>query len=112
MKRLFQGSMALLLLLLVNQAHAQSMVVNGVVTSNEDGKPLSGVTVAVKGTPVVTTTNYDGKFSVNASIGQTLAFSYVGFQQKEIVVNNVNTLTVRLDANSDNLKSVVVIGYG
>jgi TonB-linked SusC/RagA family outer membrane protein len=112
-QKLIQCYTLLIMLMLVGQLYAQDRTVTGTVTANEDRQPLSGVSVLVKGTSVGTSTNSDGKFSINASPGQTLVFSSVGFLEREVPVGNSNNVTVRLDASSDNnLKAVVVIGYG
>jgi TonB-linked SusC/RagA family outer membrane protein len=112
MKRKLVHYTVLIMLMLVSHVYAQEQAVTGTVTANEDRQPLSGVSVLVKGTSIGTSTNADGKFSIKASPDQTLVFSSVGFQEREVPVGNDNNVTVRLDASADNLKAVVVIGYG
>ncbi|MFM8488876.1 MAG: carboxypeptidase-like regulatory domain-containing protein, partial [Bacteroidota bacterium] len=56
-----------------------SQALSGKVTSAEDGQPLTGVTVAVKGTSNGATTDATGMFSINCQKGATLTFSYTGF---------------------------------
>lgn len=73
---LFLGSIALL----------QSQV-TGTVT-DEDGTPLPGASVVKKGTRVGTTTDFDGKFSIDAIIGDRLTISYIGYQPKEVLINS------------------------
>ncbi len=100
-------------LLLCNlQGHAQEKTVTGMVTG-EDSIPLTGVTVSVKETKKATVTDAQGKFSIVASIGQSLRFSYVGFAAQELVVGNDNALVLRLASSGTNtLNDVVVVGYG
>ena len=65
--------------------YAQNMV-RGVVT-DVTGDPLPGVSVVVKGTTTGTTTDIDGRYSINASNTATLEFSYIGMNKQEIKVN-------------------------
>lgn len=90
----------------------QSSLVSGVVTSSTDGEPLIGVSVQVKGTSTGSITDINGKYSVNATKGQVLVFSYVGFVTQEIEVGSQSTLNVVLAEDSETLDEVVVIGYG
>jgi len=91
---------------------AQERIISGVVTA-ENAVPLSGVTVAVKGTNRVTQTGTDGRFSIAATKGQTLVLSYVGYAGKEVVVGNDNTLDVSMGAAAGTtMQDVVVVGYG
>lgn len=76
-----------------------------------DGAPISGVTISVKGTEKVTSTDNNGVFTVEANIGQTLVFTAVGYQPIEKIINNTN-LQVELTASSEDLEEVVVVGFG
>jgi TonB-linked SusC/RagA family outer membrane protein len=91
---------------------AQTRTITGNVSTSEDNTPLTGVTVNVKGTDGSTVTNASGNFSISASTGQTLVFSYVGYITKETVVGSGNTLSVSLNHNVNALQDVVVVGYG
>lgn len=104
--------MLLIMLMVVNQNYAQVRTVTGTVISNEDRRPVSGVSVLVQGTSIGTSTNANGRFSINAPTGQVLVISSVGYQQKEVTPSNDNNLIIGLDLSPDNLKAVVVIGYG
>ncbi len=84
--------------------------VTGNVTSNT-GEILPGVSIIKKGTTIGTVTNFDGQFSINATNGDVLIFSYLGYLDKEVVVNST-TLNVVLEPDVQELNSVVVIGYG
>jgi TonB-linked SusC/RagA family outer membrane protein len=79
---------------------------------NEKGEAMEGVTVTVKGSKKATSTNNKGEFSVSASTGSTLVFSYVGYASKELAVGNQSNYTVTLQVQSSALNDVVVIGYG
>ncbi|POY37899.1 SusC/RagA family TonB-linked outer membrane protein [Solitalea longa] len=113
MKRLFTHSLfgIVLCFLFVNFALAQNAItVSGKVTDAQ-GLGLPAVSVSVKGTNKGTQTNAEGSFSLQASVGNTLVFSYLGFQTKEVQVTG-STLNVQLIETSTALEQVVVIGYG
>ena len=89
----------------------QQATVTGKVTGEGD-KPLSGVSVQVKGTSKGTTTNAQGAYSINVSNNDVLVFSYVGYEPQEIAAANKTEINVSLAAAKTNLEQVVVIGYG
>lgn len=100
----------LLVMLFVPLAmQAQERTISGVVTG-DDG-PLSGVTVTVKNTQRATQTGADGKFSIQASTGQTLQFSFVGYESQNLTVGEGNSVTLKLNAQNNTLQDVVVVGY-
>lgn len=105
---------ALLLVLLNFTAFAQAAKVSGVVTSAEDGETLIGATVMVKGHPGSgTVTDIDGNYTINVSAGQTLIFSYVGYQsQDHKVVEGETIINIALGPDAVMLNEVVAIGYG
>ena len=90
--------------------YAQNMV-RGVVT-DVTGDPLPGGSVVVKGTTTGTTTDIDGRYSINASNTATLEFSYIGMNKQEIKVNGRSTINIILKEDVANLDEVVVVGYG
>ncbi|MDE7128691.1 MAG: carboxypeptidase-like regulatory domain-containing protein, partial [Bacteroidales bacterium] len=67
------------LLLFMQFSFAQAVTVSGVVTSEDDGLPLPGVSVVIKGTTSGTSTDLDGAYTINVSQGQTLLFTSIGF---------------------------------
>jgi iron complex outermembrane receptor protein len=73
---------------------------------------LVGVSVAVKGTTRGTTTDANGEFSLNASKNETLVFSYIGFNGKEVAVGNQTFITLALQESATSLTEVAVVGYG
>ena len=91
-------------------APARADKVSGKVTDNQ-GRPLPGVTVAVKGTATGTTTDENGNFIIQASDQQTIVFSYIGFQNQEIVYKGQKNLSVALLASSTQLNEIVTVGY-
>ncbi|MBI1226640.1 MAG: SusC/RagA family TonB-linked outer membrane protein [Bacteroidetes bacterium] len=84
----------------------------GVVTSSEDGQPLPGVNVLIKNTSDGTITEMDGAYEINAASGSTLVFSFIGFEQKEVVVGGESVINVVMENSSTLLKDVVVVAYG
>ena len=81
MKTKFNGILTLLLALLVQLTFAQQQTISGTVS--DDSGPLPGVNVLVKGTTNGTQTDFDGKYTINANIGDVLVFSYVGITTSE-----------------------------
>lgn len=110
MRKLLSGFWLLCMLSL--SAWAQDRTVTGKVTSSEDGTPLPGVSVQVKGTTRGTTSNADGEFRINVSNNSTLVFSFIGFSNQEVAVGSRQTLNVILNADANQLSEVVVTGYG
>ena len=87
---------------------AQTQVRGTVV--DEDGEPVIGATIQIKGTGQGTVTDYEGLFSISAPANGTLIVSYVGMVTQEVAVNS--TLRITLKADSELLDEVVVTGYG
>jgi TonB-linked SusC/RagA family outer membrane protein len=101
-----------ILLLFQLNVMAQERTISGTVTGT-DGTALTGVSVVVKGIPVGTLTDADGKFSVTIpASAQTLVFSFVGMESKEVPVTSQNVYDVTLSQSTIGLDEVVVIGYG
>ena len=95
----------------VGMAVAQKTNVSGVVVSAEDGQPVIGASVIVKGTTIGTVTDFDGKFTLEVPDGQkTLQISYVGMVQQEVAVRP--NVSVRLISDTQNLDEVVVTAQG
>lgn len=72
--------------------------------------PLPGTNVIVKHTTHGTQTDFDGKYKIEAEIGQTLVFSYVGFNTEEVKINNAGIINVSMQTSAA-LEEVVVTGY-
>jgi len=97
---------------LVN-AQDQGLVVSGTVVSVDDGKSLPGVTVSLKGTSTGTVTDTAGRYSLKLpSSNGVLVLSFIGFQSKEIPVQNRSEINVSLNSDLSVLDEVVVVGYG
>lgn len=89
---------------------AQRSITGKVVDAS--GEPLIGVNVLVKGTTVGTITDYEGKYSVEASSGSILSFSYIGYVGQEIKVASQKVINVTMKEDNKTLNEVVVVGYG
>jgi TonB-linked SusC/RagA family outer membrane protein len=89
-------------------AYAQQ--VTGTV-SDENGVPLPGATVVVQGTSTGVSTDFDGNYSITASSGDTLVFSFVGYATQSVAVGSSNTVNVQLEPDNS-LDEVVVTALG
>jgi hypothetical protein len=94
------------------QVMAQEITVSGKVTSSEDGLPIPGATVKIKGSTTATQTTPDGKYSIKAKQGDVLQFVYLGMTTSEQTVGKSTTINVALVGDNKNLNEVVVVGYG
>ncbi|WP_406682843.1 TonB-dependent receptor [Seonamhaeicola sp. MEBiC1930] len=103
-------SLAILFIMSSWISFAQQATINGVV-NDETGMPIPGVNVIKKGTQTGAVTDFDGAFTINAEMGSTLSFSYVGYVAQDVVVTS-SSLTVTLVQDLAQLDEVVVIGYG
>ncbi|MEM8525569.1 MAG: TonB-dependent receptor [Bacteroidota bacterium] len=86
--------------------------VTGTILSAEEGFPLIGVSVFVKGTAIGTVSDVEGRYSIEVDEGATLVFSYTGYVTQEVPVGNLTELNVSLSEDVNELNEVVVIGYG
>ncbi|MBG42563.1 MAG: SusC/RagA family protein [Aequorivita sp.] len=110
MKTKFSGILTLLLVLVVQLAFAQEKTISGMVT-DDTGLPLPGVNIIIKGTSTGTQSDFDGNYTIDAAVGQTLVYSYVGFETQEIAVGASNKIDVTMQAGSV-LDEVVVTALG
>lgn len=110
---LVRGGFALLFMTLLSlTTYGQERTVSGVITSAEDGDPLPGVTVLVKGTTNGTITDVDGNYQLSVVDDAVLTISFVGFKSKEIQVGNQSRIDVGMELDVTSLEEVVVVGYG
>ena len=112
MKKLFIF-LGFLVLVSINALQAQTLRITGTVTGSEDGMPIPGVSVVVKGTTNGAATNVDGKYELNvAADAQTLIFSSVGFKSQEIAISGRTIIDVVLESETVQVEELVVVGYG
>ena len=85
--------------------------VSGKITDSK-GNPLAGVTVALKGSNKVVTTDNEGRFTIEARSNDVLNLSYVGFNDQAVTVQSGQAISVSLQEKSGTLDDIVVVGYG
>ena len=103
----------MLLMFAVVAAAAWGRTVTGTVTQASDGEPVIGVTVKVQGTSHATATDLDGKYSIEASDGQSLVFTFVGMQTvTRRLAAGQSVVDVVMHDDSQVLQEVVVTAYG
>jgi TonB-dependent starch-binding outer membrane protein SusC len=100
-----------LIVVLSKTAALQDIQVSGRITG-ENGEPLSGVSVSLKGAGRGTSTDIDGMFKITVPENGTLVVSYVGYQSQEVAVNGQSVVSVKLAQSTKALDQVVVVGYG
>ncbi|HEY1115001.1 MAG TPA: SusC/RagA family TonB-linked outer membrane protein [Chitinophagaceae bacterium] len=104
--------MSLLMILFSVPLWAQQKTVTGVVKSADDGTPVALASVQIKGTKIGTTTNESGAYSLQASTGQTLVISAVGFTPVEVRVGGQSSIDVSLKGSDTQMEGVVVTALG
>ena len=92
------------------QLHAQQRQVTGVV-SDQDNFALPGAAVMVEGTSIGTMADENGAFTIKADPGQVLIVSFIGFTDKKVPVTAQTQYFINLDADSNVLEEIVVVGY-
>ncbi|MDR0792422.1 MAG: TonB-dependent receptor plug domain-containing protein [Chitinophagaceae bacterium] len=85
--------------------------ISGVVTDSAN-KPLSGISVLIKGTKTGTVTNENGQFSINASSGNVLVFTFVGYRSQELTLGSSSTYNIQMVGSVIQLTDVVVTALG
>ena len=97
--------------LLSIEASAQTVKISGLVLSKDDNAAVPDVSVTVKGKGTGTKTGADGRFSIDAAIGDVLFFSSVSFIAQEVKVETAGDLTIALSPSASKMDEVVVVGY-
>ena len=93
-------------------AQDQSKFVSGNITSADDNMGVPGATVLVQGTKISTATDFDGLYKIEAKTGDVLVFSFMGYKTQKITVGANRKINVTMQAETAELKEIVVIGYG
>lgn len=88
----------------------QKRLITGTVTDDQ-GDPLIGVSVVVRGTNTGTVTNVDGRFEINVSDNDVLEFSYIGYTAQSVSVGNSRSLKVTMREDAVLMEEVIVVGY-
>ena len=92
-------------------ALAQNKRISGTVRG-VDGKPIAGATVLVEGTSIGTTTNAEGRFSVQAPADGTLVVSFIGYASKSVNIAGKTRLDIALKEDTHAIDDVIVVAYG
>ena len=94
------------------QSNLQQNIVRGTV-KDQEGNPIPGVTIVLKGTTLGTTTDINGNYIINVVDPQSvLVFSFIGYINQEITVGNRSQIDISLEEEIVGLEEVVVVGYG
>lgn len=97
-------------LFMVNIAYAAR--IEGIVVDGQNGDPLPGVSVLVRGSKAGMMTDVNGKFTIEAAKGSILTFSYIGYRAKEYRVGASATVKIAMESESFEMNEVVVVGVG
>ena len=112
MKRILQLFLATVLVLAGAPLRAQDRTVTGRVTGNEDGAPIPGVNVLVKGSTNGTTTDAEGRYTISVPANATLVYSFIGLIAQEIAVGNRTAIDVQMRSDVQALGEVIVTAVG
>lgn len=94
-------------------ALAQTVQISGTVTSSEDGLPLPGVAVTVRGTTLGVSTNASGLYVISVPVtATTLSFQFIGYKTLEVPIAGQTTINVKLEQDLFAVDEVVVVAYG
>jgi hypothetical protein len=92
---------------------AQKVTVSGTVTSKDDGQPVPGTNVQVKGTKVGAFTDEKGKYSIaGVPANATLIFSSIGFNTEEVAVGGRAVVNLAMTSSATTLDETIVVAYG
>lgn len=92
---------------------AQTRQITGTVKAREDGSPIPGANVTVKGTTIGAITGTDGRYMINVpQNATTLVFSFIGMVNQEVLIEGSTTIDVVLETSMVSVDEVVVIAYG
>lgn len=106
----FYGLLTLFIVLIAQASFAQKKVISGTVSDQTSSIP--GVSILIKNTDNGTETDFDGKYSISAAVGDVLVFSYLGYKTQEIKIDNQNIINIFLAQQSNTLKEIVIVAYG
>ncbi|AEH00269.1 SusC/RagA family TonB-linked outer membrane protein [Lacinutrix sp. 5H-3-7-4] len=111
MKTKFNGILTLFLAFIVQFSFAQEKTISGTIT-DETGLPMPGVNIVLKGTSNGTQTDFDGNYNIDASNGDVLEFTFIGYLSKEVTITNNNTVSFSMEPDVAALEEVIVTAVG
>ena len=94
-----------------DQKENATHTISGIV-KDENGLPIIGATVKVRGAQMGVVTDIDGKFSLKTSVGSVLTVSYIGYKTQDVKVQEGGSLNIKLEPESKQLNEVVVTALG
>ena len=100
-------------MILIGTIHlaAQEKIISGII-SDSDAVPLPGVNVIIKNSNIGAVSDFDGNYSISGKTGDVLIFSFVGFENQEVIINDQQNIDISMVADYANLDEVVLTGYG
>lgn len=104
--------LSLLAFCMAYSAMGQEREITGNVTDAQTNEPLIGVNVSVQGSTSGTISSVSGSYSLNASTGQSIMFSYIGYESATVEITNQTEINISLSLSTEALDEVVVVGYG
>jgi len=110
MRSKFKWIFSLLMVVSMQLVFAQEKTVTGIVSDGTGFVP--GANVVVKGTNKSAQTDFNGKYSIKANVGDVLVFSFVGMQDQTAKVGNSSTVNIKMSQVDNSLEEVLVVGYG
>ena len=111
MQYLYSCILMVFLLTLSSPSWAQKRTISGIVT-DETNEPVIGANVVIKNTTVGTITGIDGQYRIEAPDNAILVFSFIGYENQEVLVGKQRKLDVKMVESGVSLEEVVVVGYG
>ena len=111
MKKKLKINILFCVLLMTSLTAFSQNTIQGIV-SDENGLIIPGVNISVIGSSKTVSTDFDGKYTIDVSSDATLSFSFIGFETQKIAIARRSSINVILRNSDENLKEVVVIGYG
>ena len=113
MRNFLRINFTLMAILLINIAIAQERTVTGKVTASDDGSPIPGVNVVVKGTTTGTVTDFDGNYKLSVPVdGGILEFRFIGLRTVEENIGNRSIIDVAMAYETTQLSEIVVTAVG
>ena len=107
-----KSALLLLMVFIACNLHAQNITVKGTITDGATGAPVPYASVVVKSTSAWTTTDADGRYSINAPANGILSVGILGYEDEEVNIGGRTTVDITLRPELDQLSESVVIGYG
>ncbi len=97
----------------ISSIYAQNVRINGAVTGANDGQPLAGATIMVKGTNIGIVADLNGQYTISVpQSATTLIFSFLGYNSREVLIGGRTTINVQLELDATRLDEVIIVGYG